>query len=230
MRWTRDTMAAAALAAALFTTSCRGKSLFQQSRWPETPESQFSRAWRGDGPYRQGGEAAGQPSAQPGLQPGSQNGTQPGTSGGEAPLIGWDGGVVDGPASGSVQRTGPERGLEPSGSGRMHIIELYQEVLDERDAMRDEIAALTSALERSQGLYDQAHATVGALEARVAELEAERDRVTEENTELTARLTTAQIRRLEAEKLLLETRIEELRRGPVVAPPPAGDKDEVERP
>jgi hypothetical protein len=99
-------------------------------------------------------------------------------------------------------------GVEPAESGRLYILELYQQVLDQRDALQQEVAALHADLELAQkeieglgGRATDGESRVGALEQEVASLRAE-------NQDLAGRLTTAQVRRLEAEKLLLQAKIE----------------------
>ena len=125
------------------------------------------------------------------------------------PLYGWDGGVVPTAEPGDIAASASPsaRGLEPSLEGRMHILELYQEVLDERDALRDEVDALRAALASSRETADGARATSARDEERLAELEQSRRALIEENRLLLGRLTTAQVRRLEAEKLLVETQM-----------------------
>ncbi len=137
-------------------------------------------------------------------------GDESGASGAGSPasLYAWDGSVVEGPASGQVsQQATPGHGLEPTIEGRMHILELYQAVLDERDALAAEVKALTAALEKSEADLDQGRSASAELETKLAAAERAKDALLEQNLELSGRLTTAQIRRLEAEKLLLETRI-----------------------
>ncbi len=124
------------------------------------------------------------------------------------PLLAWDGGVVQGPRPGQVSDQGtPAHGLEPTIEGRMHILELYQAVLDERDSLALEVKALTAALEKSETGLGETRRASSELETRMAALEEAKEALLRQNQELAARLTTAQIRRLEAEKLLLETRI-----------------------
>jgi hypothetical protein len=127
----------------------------------------------------------------------------------QTPLRGWDGGVVEEPRAGEIATVDGVRhhGLEPSMEGRMHIIELYQEVLDERDQLLTEVRALQDALEKSQATLEEGRLTATGFGTRITALEEGNRRLTEENRDLAARLTTAQVRRLEAEKLLLETRI-----------------------
>jgi hypothetical protein len=127
------------------------------------------------------------------------------------PLLAWDGGVVDEPVQGAVAQGDSPKGLGPSPAGRMHIIELYQEALDERDQLRIEVGELGIALERADEALGAGAAKSAALEERARELEAEVQRLISQNQDLAARLATAQIRRLEAEKLLLETRLDEHR-------------------
>ena len=136
-----------------------------------------------------------------------------------AKLYSWDGTVIEGQNStggsmsmdDSVPAARP-RGVEPSLAGRMHIIELYQEVLDERDALAEEVQGLTSALEKSQAQHSEKDGSRDMLLQRITELEGSLAQMRRDYEEMGARLTTAQIRRLEAEKLLLETRIENERR------------------
>lgn len=127
---------------------------------------------------------------------------------GEAPLVGWNGDVVEAPPAGtSVGDAGGGRVLEPAPGGRTTIIELYQAAIDERDALAREAEELRRALELAQASLAASAGSATDLEQRVAALEAENARLAQEQEELGARLATAQIRRLEAEKLLLEAQI-----------------------
>ena len=197
--------------------------------WPYAGQERGpSSYWQSEGRYRQDGQAPsdGQPDASkrqaswdpvlerpsgPGGATGSPDGSamvqeEPGT--GEPPLLSWDGGVVDGAPQGELRSgTSGAHGLQPTTEGRMHILELYQDVLDERDALRMEVEALTAALERAQSNLKGTNESSVELEARLAAYEEGNRALREENREMAARLTTAQIRRLESEKLLLETRI-----------------------
>jgi hypothetical protein len=131
------------------------------------------------------------------------------TQASEPPLYAWDGGVVDGAPQGRVaQEEGTPRGLETPPAGRAHIIELYQQVLDERDALASEVEILRKALEETRTALDGKTREAQGLADQVATLEAARTGLMTDNRDLAARLVQAQIRRLEAEKLLLETRIE----------------------
>jgi len=123
-------------------------------------------------------------------------------------LYGWDGkpvadsdAVVGGPGF-------PAHVIEPSVSGRMHIIELYQAVLDERDALSQELATLTASLERTRADLDSALLRETDAEARASGFEQRASDLSGAVEDLTGRLVTAQIRRLEAERILLESKIE----------------------
>lgn len=127
---------------------------------------------------------------------------------GQYPLYSRDGGVVDSRKPGSVTEDTPSHDVDKAAPGRMYILELYQAAIDERDALQLEVAALNRALERTK---NDLAATTAAFDARGEELarsERQRSRLQAENEDLTARLVTAQIRRLEAEKVLIESRLE----------------------
>ncbi|MEW6073167.1 MAG: hypothetical protein AB1726_11335 [Planctomycetota bacterium] len=138
------------------------------------------------------------------------------------PLLSWSGEVVDGQPPGSVvEIDGERRGLGKPGE-RWRIIELYEAALEERDALAEEVRTLEATLERVYALLDQSEASGLALTGRITALEAEVDRLRQESGDLAARLTTAQIRRLEAEKMLLEARIETYRQRDAAAAGTAG--------
>ena len=127
----------------------------------------------------------------------------------EAPLYAWDGGVVQGAPQGRVtEQEGTPRGVESPPAGRMHIIELYQQALDERDALANEVEILRKSLEETSTALEQKTKEALDLKAQVASLESVRAGLMGDNQDIAARLVQAQIRRLEAEKLLLETRID----------------------
>ncbi len=127
----------------------------------------------------------------------------------EPPLYAWDGGVVQGAPQGRVaEQEGTPRGLETPPAGRMHIIELYQQVLDERDALATEVEMLRKTLDQTSVALEAKTKEAQDLTAQVAVLETTRAGLMSDNQDIAARLVQAQIRRLEAEKLLLETRIE----------------------
>jgi len=132
----------------------------------------------------------------------------PGQESTEAPrLYARDGTLVAGPSD-AQQPAGPQSRELGDGSGRMVLLELYQNVIEERDALALEVSALRAELERSRTTQKGAETEALAQVSRVEALESERARLAAEVLELAGRLTTAQIRRLQAEKLLLEHKLE----------------------
>lgn len=99
------------------------------------------------------------------------------------------------------------RDVRPSDDGRMYLLELYQKAIEERDALAADARALTAELERARAALAERDRTIAELERRAEELAGDRDRRIEENFDLAGRLTTAQIRRLQAEKALLESQL-----------------------
>jgi hypothetical protein len=123
-------------------------------------------------------------------------------------LYAWDGGVVDGPDPGTVVEGGlPNHGLEPSASGRMHILELYQQRIDERDALAQEVEDMRALLAATEARLTAEVQAREAAESREQVLTQRVDALEAESRDLAGRLVTAQIRRLESEKLLLQTQI-----------------------
>ncbi len=125
------------------------------------------------------------------------------------PLYARDGGVVDAQGPGTVERNrSPAHDVEQKGTGRMYILELYQGAIDERDVLSLEVTALTTSLERARAEIEGLGRELAESRAALQVLGEERERWTADRAELTARLVTAQIRRLESEKLLLESKLE----------------------
>lgn len=139
-------------------------------------------------------------------KPGPSVFTQP-TAAGEPLLYARDGSVVDATAGAEQEGAAPARRDVGAESGRMHLLELYQRVIDERDDLSREVHALRADLEAQTSALGQSQGRANGLEARVQELQTQVERLGAENQDLAARLTTAQIRRLQAERLLLEHRL-----------------------
>ena len=137
---------------------------------------------------------------------------------GEYPLYSRDGGVVDSPVPGSVRRGAPTHDVESTGPGRMYILELYQVAIEERDTLQLEVTALNHALKRTHSELDATTAAYAIRGDELVVLVRERDRLRAESEDLTARLVTAQIRRLESEKLLIESKLEWYRGLPPTPP------------
>lgn len=137
------------------------------------------------------------------------------------PLYGDGGRVQANPIGSRVSLDAPARELEPGGTGRPLMLQQYQAVLEERDALRIEAEALTGQLELMQDRIVELQGELQAgdfgraeleqlqstLNGRIGELETE-------NADLSARLVTAQIRRLEAEKDLIQLLIDQQRDAP----------------
>ena len=102
-----------------------------------------------------------------------------------------------------------ESDAEPQGS-RMFLLERYQEVVDERDSMAREIMGLNAMIDMMSGKITALEVDLGAANMTCAERQTEITRLWGENTDLAERLTTAQIARLEAERILLEESIERI--------------------
>jgi TolA-binding protein len=128
-------------------------------------------------------------------------------------LYARDGSIV-GTQDGSSSTTGPHRELAPSEGGRMYILELYQKAIDERDGLAREARTLRDDLNLARADVAERERRLAEAQARIEQMSAENKRLLDENIELAARLTTAQIRRLQVEKILLEARIAELSSAP----------------
>jgi chromosome segregation ATPase len=112
-------------------------------------------------------------------------------------------------AAGDGETPAP-RDLAPSEGGRMYLLELYQKAIDERDALEGELRSTRAELARARESLAGSDRSATDLQAEIARLADENRRLQDENVELAARLTTAQIRRLQVEKALLEARIAEI--------------------
>jgi chromosome segregation ATPase len=106
--------------------------------------------------------------------------------------------------------------MQPTETGRMYILELYQQAIDERDALEQDVADLTAALRDTQDRLETRDTELAAGTARAADLDARMEGLLAENQDLAARLATAQIRRLEAEQALLESKLHWLRQNAAV--------------
>ncbi len=134
----------------------------------------------------------------------------PGPLNRERPLLGWDGSPVGSTPPGVVERTEEPLGhrLEEPLVNRLVLLDLYQQAVEERDGYLIQVEAGNSSLEQAELRYRD-------LQQRQLELQAAYDRLGQEkgdlemlNLELTQTLTTAQIRRLEAERVWLEAAID----------------------
>jgi hypothetical protein len=91
---------------------------------------------------------------------------------------------------------------------RWTLLEQYQATLDENEGLQAELTALTQALEQSEAREDGLNTQLESLRAELAQHVARIEKLEGHNVELASRLTTAQVRRLQAEKLLLEAKLD----------------------
>lgn len=128
-----------------------------------------------------------------------------------ATLYARDGTAVQG--AGSVAAEPPRHDAGVPRASRMSLLELYQKALEEKENYVREVQALQASVDVASETQAQLARERDDARTRAAAFEEAAQRAQAENADLAARLVTAQIRRLEAEKLLLETRLEALRRG-----------------
>ncbi len=133
-------------------------------------------------------------------------------------LYARDGTPIPASGPGATSSQDPTSGVLPArqligddAGGRMYILELYQSAIEERDSLTTEITGLTAELERARRALIEADDRIAELEAEQSALARDKQGLIDENLELAGRLTTAQIRRLQAEKILLEKELAHLR-------------------
>ncbi len=155
------------------------------------------------------------------------NGWSSGVTATDETLYGWDGAPVGSPVlssePGGIQVTDGGlahslEGADMSGGSRMVLLELYQQSVEEREGLALQVEAQDAALEMAERRYLDMAQRLSDLEASYGQLFAEKTAVEQEAQALAARLTTAQIRRLEAEKVWLQTAIEWREQAGVDAP------------
>ena len=127
----------------------------------------------------------------------------------EPKLYARDGSVVGEQQPGTVQVTPDSgRGAAEEGGSRWTLLEQYQNAVTENEDMALELRALNQALDALEAREAELSTLVRELQDTLA---ATRNQVTslqDENVELASRLTTAQIRRLQSEKLLLQAKLD----------------------
>ncbi len=122
-----------------------------------------------------------------------------------AVLYGRNGKPVEDPAPTHGAASGKDA---QANGGRLTILELYQKTLDERDALVRDLDLARAELDKTKASLADAQKQLDDQKARGANAEQDLDRLRAENLELAGRLATAHIRRMEAEKELLETKLE----------------------
>jgi hypothetical protein len=91
---------------------------------------------------------------------------------------------------------------------RWTLLEKYQSVLAEKEQLSFELQAITNALRESEERETTAAATVDHLKKQLIDMNGRGEALANQNMELAERLATAQIRRLQSEKLLLEAKLD----------------------
>jgi hypothetical protein len=105
--------------------------------------------------------------------------------GAEPVLYARDGSVVslaDGPREAAGERAAlARREVGTAESGRMYLLELYQQVIDERDGLAREVVALRADIDALRNTNAQAQERAVAMEQRLQTLEAEQVRMQAQN-------------------------------------------------
>lgn len=131
----------------------------------------------------------------------------------EPVLYARDGSIVPIAGVARPDPAAPIHGAEPRGESRMQMLDLYQRVVGEKDAMAKELRELDRIVAETRTAREALERDSAEQRARITALQEELAKADQDRNDLAARLTTAQIRRLEAEKLLLETRLALARAG-----------------
>jgi hypothetical protein len=127
-----------------------------------------------------------------------------------AVLYARDGSVVASePREKAAQPEDPKHELSSHDGSRVYLLELYQKAMDEKDALVLEVKSLNAQMVREVSEHATTTKERDALALRDQAATVELEKLKNENFDLQARLVTAQIRRLEAEKMLLENLIQQ---------------------
>lgn len=163
-------------------------------------------------------------------QQGARSNAQPAWAGNkvDAPqLYARDGSLVNAQKPGTLTvspETGQSVGEEKN--TRWTLLEQYQSSVQHNEELEIELRALTLALEQSEAREEQLSAELVEQKAQMAELEERLGTLGGHNVELASRLTTAQIRRLQSEKLLLEAKLDWKRVETMINMPGQGAKEQ----
>lgn len=124
----------------------------------------------------------------------------------EPVLYARDGSVMT-PGAGAAGAAVPRRDVQGSEGSRAKILELYQRVVEERDRLQIALAERDVEAETLHKQLSVESSRAKDFETRLKTAEQSSNDLSTQNLELAGRLTTAQIRRLEAEKKWLELSI-----------------------
>jgi hypothetical protein len=135
-------------------------------------------------------------------------------------LFARDGSIVGAQEPGTIATT-PNTGRTASeGEGsRWTLLEQYQNAVQAREEFELEVQGLSAALDQAESREAQLNSDLEKARAQIAQYEGRVENLEGENVDLAARLTTAQIRRLQAEKLLLEAKLDWRRIQETMTPP-----------
>ena len=127
----------------------------------------------------------------------------------EARLIARDGTIVSPQQPGTVAVT-PRPGKDSTREegSRWTLLEQYQSAISAKEELEFEVTALGAALDQSEAEAARLSQVVQELQTQLASQAQTIASLKDESLELAARLTTAQVRRLQSEKLLLEGKLE----------------------
>jgi hypothetical protein len=133
--------------------------------------------------------------------------------------------VMEAPAGEPRGDQALRREINAGEGGRATLLELYTTAMANRTALIEEVSALRATLEGERKTLTESGDERTALRAELAKVSRERDALKAETLDLAARLTTAQIARLEAEKALLEMQIDARLREEAAASVKGSSKD-----
>ena len=149
----------------------------------------------------------------------------------EPNLYARDGSVVGAQNPGTTVIS-PSSGQSSADSAdtRWTLLEQYQAALTEKEQLQFELEAMASALEQAESREGQLAMTVNNLRETIAQSGKRVEILEGHNVELASRLTTAQIRRLQSEKLLLEAKLDWRRIQSVINTPEETSTDPMQEP
>lgn len=132
----------------------------------------------------------------------------PKTNPGEGTLYARDGSVVNAGSQPTRADQEPRRELGAQEGSRVYLLELYQKAMDEKNALALEVESLRATLDDERKTATATTTEEDQLKASLAQVTQERDALKAQALDLAARVTSAQIARLEAEKALLQMQID----------------------
>jgi len=125
-------------------------------------------------------------------------------------LYARDGSVVGAqkPGTLAVDSTAGQSSVADEGSSRWTLLEQYQATIEKNEGLEQELKSLHQALEADQVREAGLTERLAGLTKELSELRTKIETLEGQNIELASRLTTAQIRRLQSEKLLLQAKLD----------------------